>query len=158
MAKRTQRKVKNLSKFLKGKTLPTRKRPSWNIIVSFWNDTEQVIFDVYEVLNSWNDVITHVKKQVNNTKFISKISLARHNSEDGFKMPTWFKHITLYKVFQFPQIFTDEVKWLEYVEGVYDGKMLNNPSLYMKKKLDTWFKSPVSSRELERRGHMIISH
>jgi hypothetical protein len=95
MAKRTEKKkVKATTRKLKTKHLTyTRPEPSWTFVVSFWNDIEQKVFEVFDTIHSWTEVLKHVKKSLGrspkNTRFIRKLSLARHNAEDGFKMPTW---------------------------------------------------------------------
>jgi hypothetical protein len=150
MAKRTPKKVKNTTRKLKTTLLTyTRPEPSWSFIVSFWNNTEQKIFEVFDAIHSWKEVLKYVKKAVGSskseTRFISKISLARHNAEDGFKMPSWFKFTQCYKINQFPQNYEgDSTNWISYCDGVFDAKTLSDSGA--KRDCLDWFSSPVPDK------------
>jgi len=146
MAKRTEKKVKATTRKLKTKLLTyTRPEPSWSFIVSFWNDTEQKVFEVFDTIHSWTEVLKHVKKAVGSskreTRFISKISLARHNAEDGFKMPTWLsKPIQCYKINQFPKIYEgNSTDWNSYCEGVLDAMTMTDKTYDIKANIYNFF-------------------
>jgi len=152
MAKRTEKKVKATTRKLKTKLLTyTRPEPSWSFIVSFWNDTEQKIFEVFDAIHSWTEVLKHVKKAVGssrNTRFICKISLARHNAEDGFKMPTWLsKPVQCYKINQFPSIYEgNSTEWISYCDGVFDAKTMYDKTYNTKAMMSDFF-APSSYEE-----------
>jgi hypothetical protein len=154
MAKRTSKKVKNTTRRLKTTLLTyTRPEPSWSFIVSFWNDTEQKIFEVFDAIHSWKEVLKHVKKAVGSSKserFISKISLARHNAEDGFKMPSWLSnYISCFKINQFPRIYEgNSTDWISYCDGVFDAKTMYDKTYNIKTMASDFFAPSPYERDM----------
>ena len=133
MSKKKKASIKKVKKVVKTQE---DKRSYWSFIITFWDDSPQIIYNDYSDLKSWKDAVKSITEQVgDDIKYIMKVSLARHNSSDtskDYKMPDWHKFKTFYRFEEFPKEFDEktitgidshkaDLAWKGYFEGVKDG-------------------------------------